>query len=126
MCKCVHCEKAHNKQKYHALLPEFIFPYTIYEASTIINAINEYLNEKKVQEILERLKISHKLFYDWLKKINKYILPSSIILKTIDNINVIVKEIIKINCEFLKSFYDTYQHPFFLFKLTCIPLCIIP
>ena len=126
VCKCNHCTKAHNKQKYHAILPEFILPYVIYEASTIINAINAYLRKEKLNEILEKLKITHKLFYDWLRKIKIYTLSSSIVLKTIDDINIVVLEIVNTNSIFLKDFYDIYQHPFFLFKLTCIPLCIIP
>lgn len=126
VCKCKHCEKAHNKQKYHALLPEFILPYAIYEASTIITAINDYLQKKKLDKILERLQITHKLFYDWLKKLKVYVLPSSVILKTINDINKVISEIKKSNTLFLKEFYDIYEHPFFLFKITCVPLCIIP
>ena len=126
VCKCEHCIKAHNKQKYHALLPEFILPYIIYEASTIIKALNDYFNELKLREILERLQITHKLFYDWLKKIKIYTLSSSIILKSVNNIQKVVSSIFNNNSKFLLSFYDIYQHPFFLFKLTCVPLCIIP
>ena len=124
VCKCKHCEKVYNKQKYHALLPEFILPYTIYEASTIISAINDYLKKKKLKEILERLRITHKLFYDWLKKIKRYVLSSSIVLKLNNDLYKVVLEIIRSNFFFLKTFYDTYKHPFFLFKETCIPLCI--
>lgn len=125
VCKCEHCEKAHNKQKYHALLPEFVLPYHIYEASTIIKAINDYYNKNKLQKIMEKLHITHKLFYDWLRKLKKYTLSSSIILKTINDIKEVVLGIVRDNSKFLISFYDDYNHPFFLFKTTCVPLCII-
>lgn len=126
VCKCEHCAKKNAKQKYHALLPIFIFPYAIYESSTILKAISDYLNKIKLKEILERIQINHKLFYDWLKKINKYILSSSIILKCNNNLKVVIKEIMNQNNIFLSIFYQTYMHPFFLFKLTCVKLCIIP
>lgn len=126
VCKCEHCSKESDKQKYHAILPEFIFPYTIYEASTIIKALNDYINKMKLKEILERLQITHKLFYDWLKKIKIYSLSSSIVLGINNDIKDILNGIIDYNSEFLKWFYDNFRHPFFLFKLTCVPLCIIP
>lgn len=125
VCKCVYCEEAHNSQKYHALLPEFILPYTIYEASTIVKAVNDYLNGKKLAEITDKLKITHKLFYDWLRKLKKYTLSASIILKITNDIKYVVSGIIDNNSKFLISFYDDYNHPFFLFKTTCVPLCII-
>ena len=34
VCVCEYCKEHNAKQKYHAILPEFIFPYVIYEAST--------------------------------------------------------------------------------------------
>lgn len=126
VCQCQHCVQKHNKQKYHAILPEFILPYTIYESSSIINAINEYLKERELKEILKRLQITHKLFYDWLKKFNKYKLSASIVLKCNNEINIVISEIIKSNSIFLNTFYEINEHPFFLFKLTCVPLCIIP
>ena len=126
VCKCMNCTNLNNKQKYHAILPIFILPYQIYEASTIIKAINDYLNKLKLEEILERLKIQHKQFYDWLKKFNKYILSSSIILKTNNIIDNVILEIIKDKDRFLINFYNNYNHPFFLFRITCIPLCITP
>ena len=126
VCKCKYCEKHNNSQKYHALLPEFILPYTIYEASTIIKSINDYLNNIKLIDIMEKLKITHKLFYDWLRKVKKYVFSSSVILKVTNDIKEVVSEIIKNNSNFLISFYDDYRHPFFLFKTTCVPLCIIP
>ena len=126
VCKCTNCTEKHNKQKYHAILPEFILPYSIYETSTIIKSINDYINKTKLIIILQRLQIQHKQFYDWLKKFNRYLLSSSIILKTNNDIKKIIDEIINWKDKFLISFYDNYYHPFFLFKLTCVPLCITP
>ena len=126
VCICEHCAKKEDIQKYHAILTEFILPYSIYEASTIIKAINDYINKVKLIDILERLKIQHKQFYDWLKKINKYGLSSSIILKVNNNIKDIINEIIKEKDKFLINFYNNYYHPFFLFRITCVPLCITP
>ena len=124
--KCEHCAKIDDSQKYHAILPEFLLPYSIYEASTIIKAVNDYINKVKLINILERLKIRHKLFYDWIKKINKYLLSSSIILKINNEISKVVNEIIKEKNNFLINFYNNYNHPFFLFRITCVPLCITP
>lgn len=98
----------------------------IYEASTVINAINDYINKVNLKIILERLKIQHKLFYDWLKKIKEYILPSSIILEVNYKLDNVINEIIKSYDTFLKNFFHNYNHPFFLFRLTCVPLCITP
>lgn len=126
VCKCEHCEKANNKQKYHALLPEFVLPYHIYEASIIIRAVNDYYNKNKLQEIMEKIHITHKLFYDWLRKLKVYTLKASIILKITNDIKKVVNGIFKDNSKFLISFYNDYKHPFFLFKTTCVSLCIIP
>lgn len=126
VCICEYCKEHNAKQKYHAILPEFIFPYAIYEASTIIKAINDYLQHIKLIDILTRLNIQHKLFYDWLKKFNKYLLSASIVLKVNNIINEVITNIINTSSEFIKQFYDIYEHPFFLFKLTCVQLSIIP
>ena len=112
VCKCDYCEESHNKQKYHALLLEFILPYHIYEASTIINAINDYYNKNKLIEIMEKLHITHKLFYDWLKKMNKYTFTSSVILKITNDVKKVLLGIIRDYFKFLISFYDDYNHPF--------------
>lgn len=125
--ECKHCKKCNNKQKYHALLPIFILPYHIYEASMIINSIYSYLVKKqKLNEILEKIQISHKLFYDWLIKVKVYLLPSSVILKENNELITITKKIFLLNEKFLIDFYDNYRHPYFLFKETCVPLCITP
>ena len=125
VCKCSYCEKTNKCQKYHALLPEFILPYHIYEASTIIKTINDYIKGIKLSKIIEEKQITHKLFYDWLKKLKTYTLSSSVILKLLNETKIVVNGIIKYNYKFLISFYDDYKHPFFLFKTTCVPLCII-
>ena len=126
VCECKHCKETNARQKYHALLPEFILPYHIYESSTIIKALNDYVKSVKVAKILEKLQITHKLFYDWLRGLKKYALSSSIILRIKDEVTEVITEIEKNNSRFLNYFYKNYQHPFFLFKTTCVPLCIIP
>ena len=126
VCKCNHCSKIQGRQKYHAILPEFVLPYVIYEASTIMNALNDYYNKVKINQILDRLKIQHKLFYDWIKKFNIYSLSASIILKINNNLKLIINNIVNDNSIFLMNFYNNYNHPYFLFRLTCVPLCIIP
>ena len=126
VCKCNHCSKISGRQKYHAILPEFILPYAIYEASTIMNALNDYYNKVKLNQILDRLKIQHKLFYDWIKKFNIYSLSASVILKINNDLKQIINNIVKENSIFLMNFYNDYHHPYFLFKTTCVPLCIIP
>ena len=125
VCKCNHCSKK-GRQKYHAILPEFILPYAIYEASTIMKALNDYYNKVKIKQILDRLKIQHKLFYDWIKKFNIYSLSASIILKINNDLKQIINNIVNDNSIFLMNFYNDYHHPYFLFKTTCVPLCIIP
>ena len=53
VCKCEHCSKIKGKQKYHAILPDFVLPYIIYESSTIMKAILDYYNGVKSKEILK-------------------------------------------------------------------------
>lgn len=123
--KCKICSKNNNCQKYHALLPFFILPYQMYEADIIINAIYErFIKKIKIESILEKYKISHKLFYDWLKKFNKYLLPSSTILKVDNKLDIVIDNIHSINYQFLYDFFSNFEHPFFLFRLTCVSLCI--
>lgn len=126
VCKCNHCSKIEGNQKYHAILPDFILPYILYESDTIMQALFDYFNQIKLQQILERLEISHKLFYDWLKKLYTYSFAASIVLSVNNHVNSIISKIIENNSRFLNKFYENYNHPFFLFKLTCVPLCIIP
>lgn len=124
--KCSECSKIKGNQKYHALLPDFVLPYIIYEASTIMKALSDYFNKIKLNQILERLNIRHKLFYDWLKKLYAYSFSASIILKINNIIDKVISSIIEKKSLFLNDFYHNYNHPFFLFRLTCVPLCIIP
>lgn len=125
--ECENCKKCINKQKYHALLPFFVLPYHIHDANMIIDSAYEYLfKQTKLKEILEKIQITHKLFYDWLKKINKYLLPSSIILKEEDDLIKVVEGIYSLKETFLKQFFYNYEHPYFLFKRTCVNLCITP
>ena len=72
VCICEHCSNIKGNQKYHAILPDFILPYIIYESSTIMKALADYYNGVKSKQILERLEIRHKLLYDWIKKLNAY------------------------------------------------------
>lgn len=122
--KCNHCNKLPGHQKYHALLPFFIFPYHIYLGKTILSAIKDYFNNQKIMHILNKLSILHKLFYDWLKKFNVYVLSSSIILKEENNGKLVINKIFLLNNSFLINFFNFYFHPYFLFKRTCVPLCI--
>lgn len=124
--KCNHCSNIPGRQKYHAILPEFILPYAIYEASTIMKSLNDYYNGVKLNQILDKLKIVHKLFYDWIHKMLKYVFPSSIILEIKDEIKGVVLAIMETKSTFLTNFYNNYRHPFFLFRVTCVPLCITP
>ncbi len=126
--KCSYCsKKKNNPQKYHTIIPEFIFPYHIYSADTIIKTLyNNIINKIKLNQLMESLKISHQLFYQWVKGIHSYIMPSSVILQVKADIIAIVKSIYKFNYSFLLGFYNTYNHPFFLFKPTCVPLSITP
>lgn len=122
--KCNHCNKLTGHQKYHALLPSFIFPYHIYLGKTILLAIKDYFDNQKIMFILNKLSILHKLLYDWLKKFNIYLLSSSIILKEKNNAKLIINKIYLLNNKFLIDFFNFYFHPYFLFKRTCVPLCI--
>ncbi len=125
--ECINCKKKENKQKYHALLPDFIFPYHIYEASSIVTLIYlRLIKEQKIEELLNGLGITHKLYYDWLYKFKKYSLISSIILKVTKKIKTVIRKIYNLNQTFLIDFYQYYSHPFFLFKKTCVPLCLTP
>ena len=126
VCKCEECSKIKGRQKYHAILPDFVLPYAIYEASTIMKALSDYFNKVKIEQILKRLQIRHKLLYDWLKKLDVYSFSASIVLGVNNSVNNVISSIINQNCNFLNKFYYDYNHPFFLFRLTCVPLCINP
>ena len=126
--ECSYCKKYnHNKQHYHAIIPDYIFPYHIYSSNIIMNClIDHYLNELIIQEIIEQANISHQLYYKWLNEFNRYSLISSIILQTKNDIKEILKEIINRLEELQHSFYQNYNHPYFLFKKTCVSLVMTP
>lgn len=125
--ECSFCKQNKETQHFHALLPDFIFPYHIYSGTLILNCLYERLIQKtKIQLIIEKLNISHQLFYKWLRGFKKYNVSSSTILGTEINIKQIIIEIHSNLYSFLNKFYQTYYHPFFLFKVTCIPLVIMP
>lgn len=126
--ECNFCKKNNKgKQHYHALLPDFLFPYHIYSSKIIIDALSDrIIKELKLSIIIDQINITHQLFYKWLRELKEYLISSSIILK----VKVEFKEILtKINLNrhlFYYLFYENYKHPFFLFRLTCVPLALIP
>lgn len=125
--ECFNCKEQHNKQKYHTLFPNFIFPYHVFSENIILSSINDYLNKKtKIKNIENKYNISYQLFYYWLQIMNKYNMASSVILKIPCNINNIITNIIANRKTFLYKFYQQYLHPFFLNKKTCVPLSITP
>lgn len=126
--KCVDCEAIDPKsQKYHALLPDFIFPYHIFSRVIILSTVyDRIVNKAKVQAIISKRNISHQLFYRWLKGFKKYSLSASTILGVGNKLDFIVVAIMKDIHSFLWNYYQIYYHPFFLFKNTCVPLAIIP
>ena len=126
--ECSYCkEYNHNIQHYHAIIPDYIFPYHIYSSNIIMNCLIEhYLNELTINQIIEQVNISHQLYYKWLNEFNKYLVVSSIILKVKANIKEILAEIKNQLEELLYNFYQSYNHPYFLFKRTCVPLIIMP
>ena len=88
--------------------------------------IEHYLNELTINQIIEQANISHQLYYKWLNEFNKYLIVSSVILKVKANIKEILTEIKNRLEELLYNFYQSYNHPYFLFKRTCVPLIIMP
>ena len=126
--ECAYCkEYNHNLQHYHAIIPDYIFPYHIYSSNIIMKCLIEhYLNELTINQIIEQVNISHQLYYKWLNEFNKYLVVSSIILNTKANIKEILTEIKSRLEELQLNFYQSYNHPYFLFKETCVPLIIMP
>lgn len=121
---CKNCKNNGERQKYHALLPCFIFPYHIYNGDVIIEVIGKYMKNNSVKEIVEKFNIVAKLLYDWLEKFNIYLLASSIVLEINKDKEAIIEKIKQVKAKFLKDFYNYYFHPYFLFKRTCVKLCI--
>lgn len=124
--ECHYC-KEYNKgnQHYHALIPDIIFPYHSYSSNIIINVlIEKELNKLKIEELILKYQISHQLYYKWLKELKEYMLVTSIILESKNEIIDILKEL-KIKLEKLQyDIFKQYNHPYFLFKKTCVPLII--
>ena len=126
--ECAYCKEYNrNSQHYHAIIPDYIFPYHIYSSNIIMNCLIEhYLKELTINQIIEQANISHQLYYKWLNEFNKYLVVSSVILKTKANIKEILIEIKSRLEELQYNFYQSYNHPYFLFKETCVPLIIMP
>ena len=126
--ECSYC-KEYNKdiQHYHAVIPDYIFPYHTYSSNIIMNCLIEhYLNKLIIKEVIEQANISHQLYYKWLNEFNKYSLISSIILQTKNEIKEILQEIENRLEELQRNFYKNYNHPYFLFRKTCVSLVITP
>ena len=126
--ECAYCKEYNrNSQHYHAIIPDYIFPYHIYSSNIIMNCLIEhYLKELTIKQIIEQANISHQLYYKWLNELKKYLVVSSVILKTKANIKEILTEIKSRLEELQYNFYQSYNHPYFLFKETCVPLIIMP
>lgn len=126
--ECSFCKEVNKgKQKYHTLLPEIIFPYHIYSSEIIMNTLNDrFINKLKIEQIIEKRKISAQLYYKWLKGLFKYLPICSIILECKIKIEEILLKIKLDKDKFYNNFYEKYFHPFFLFKKTCVPLAIMP
>lgn len=75
---------------------------------------------------MESKRISHQLLYKWLNGLSAYRIVSSIILSISGNLKDILSLINKDRFNFYQMFFDKYDHPFFLFRETCVPLAIMP
>lgn len=125
--ECSYCKNYEDEQHYHALIPDFIFPYHAYSATIILNTIYDRLiNKIKVEQIIAKNKITKELYYKWLRGFKKYSISADTVLGVGNNLELIIRVILNDTHTFLHKFYQTYYHPFFLFKSTCVPLSIIP
>lgn len=126
--ECSFCKGSKkHKQHYHSLFPHIIFPYHIYSSEIIIDTlVDKIINEVKINKIMESKRISHQLLYKWLNELSIYKVTSSIILSISGNLKDILSLINKDRFNFYQMFFDKYDHPFFLFKETCVPLAIMP
>lgn len=126
--ECNYCKNTFKgEQHYHAVIPDFIFPYHIYESEIILDVIYERLiNKQKIDIIINKNRITKELYYKWIKGFSKYEVSASTILGVQSNSKSIIKSILDDIYTFLYDFYQTYFHPFFLFKSTCVPLSLIP
>ena len=125
--ECSYC-KEHNKDKqhYHALLPSFILPYHTYSSYIIMDTLYYGLTKEQFNKMLEERNISYQLYYKWLRGLDKYKTSASTILLVKNEIIEIIIKIKEDMYKFLSEFYLSYHHPFFLFKVTCVNLVIIP
>lgn len=124
--ECSHCKHFKGRQHFHTLFPNFIFPYHSYSSEIILESIGEKFDEQKIEDIVNKYKISHQLLYYWISIFNKYLLSCSIILKSQILIVLIIRRINENKRTFLELFYQQYFHPFFLNRKTCVPLAITP
>lgn len=126
--ECSFCkENKEHIQHYHAILPSFLFPYHIYSSNIILDTIyQKEINQIKLNVIMSQRNISHQLLYGWLKGMKKYQLSASTILELPNVLEKIIIDVRKNLEQFLKLFYEQYHHSFFLFRLTCVPLVIVP
>ena len=124
---CSYC-KEHNKgkQHYHALLPSFILPYHTYSSYIIMDTLYYGLTKEQFNKMLEERNISYQLYYKWLRGLDKYKTSASTILLVKNEIIEVIIKIKEDMYKFLSEFYLSYHHPFFLFKLTCVNLVIMP
>jgi len=109
----VQCEAC---EKYHALLPAFIFPYHIYSASFILMALEmKLIKQENLIKLLTYLNISPQLLYYWLRVFNKFIPSSSVILSSSLTDNVSLLEHILNDIEtFISKFFSDLCVMFFL------------
>ena len=124
--ECTHCKKYKDKQHFHTLLPDFIFPYHSYSSNIILDSITDKFNKDKIKYITNKYKVSYQLLYYWITILNKYLFVCSIILKIPIIISNIIIKINENRKQFLKLFYQQYFHPFFLNRKTCKYLAITP
>lgn len=124
--ECSHCKKYKDKQHFHTLLPDFIFPYHSYSSNIILDSITDKFNKDKIKYITNKYKVSYQLLYYWITILNKYLFVCSIILKIPIIISNIIIKINENRKQFLKLFYQQYFHPFFLNRKTCKYLAITP
>lgn len=125
--QCNHCKNNKDQQHFHALLPDFIFPYHIFSENIILNCLDDkFVNNKKVREIESNYRIPFQLLYYWIKIMKKYQMVCGIILKIPIDLTNIIKGILNNKQLFLIMFYQKYFHPFFLFRRTCVDLAITP
>ncbi|MFA7065086.1 MAG: DUF6431 domain-containing protein [Bacilli bacterium] len=124
--KCDNCFTSGN-QKYHTLMPDFIAPYHSYALTIILDTINlRLLHKMQIENIIYAKLITKRDYYRWITKFNKYVKSASLILGVDSNAKKVIHNILIKGFLFYEQFFDFYEHPFFLFKPTCVPLSITP